>query len=715
VKVRVRCASAALLLALVGATASAEIRFPGPLPLPAGKEGFRLDSPVRLSAETLSYDEQTGVAVAEGKVELALGNRTMRADRIRYDSTTGEADLSGKVHYKDADEEFAFDRITINLDSETGVLYNGTIRIATNSYLISSEKLEKTGKQSFLIEKGVLTTCPCDPEPDWKFEVRKARVVLDEYAKAKDITFRIRGVPVLWLPYGAFPVKLTRQSGLLMPSFSSGKSTGYTLSLPLYWAINRWSDATITMDAMSKRGYRPEIEYRFSLNRESEGAVRGTIFHDKATDDSRWRLYGENVYRSGAWTANGKLELPSDDRYYLDLVDADFLRSARTARSTGFVGRTTENTAQEAHVTWNRDLQELPVDNTVQRLPEYTLTILPRSTPFEGVEFSGEFAGTRFHRKDAPEELRGRGAAGISRTFGLHPSIHLAPFLFVDALADRRDASPGGSRDSGRVVPGAGANLTVDARKDYGGSVGPRVHAVRTSLGYRYVPKVRQDDIPLTDQWSRLAPQSQFALTVSQRLLGLDNGTSPRELASLTLEWAYDPSGKESARTPYVDPLSPFVRTFRDQIDTVAGRPSRGTEAFSDVYANLLLAPSGAWKFRGETLFDPVYARVILGAVSGEWRRDDDNRVLAEYRISRDLAEDVHGLAFWRPFRFLRLQGQTNYSIRNRALIDGSAGLTLFPRSDCWTLGFVAERKSNPTDTTLKLTFGLKGIGSIGK
>jgi len=709
-------AAAAILLALVGATAFAEVRLPGTLPLPLGKDGFRLDSPVRLSAETLSYDEKTGVALAEGKVELGLGNRTMRADRIRYDSVTGEADLSGKVHYKDADEEFAFDRITINLDTETGILYNGTIRITTNSYLISSERLEKTGKQSFLIEKGVLTTCPCDPEPDWKFEVRKARVVLDEYARAKDITFRIRGVPVLWLPYGAFPVKLTRQSGLLMPGFSSGKSTGYTISLPLYWAINRWSDATVTLDAMSKRGYRPEIEYRFSLNRESEGAIRGTTFRDKATDDARWRLYGENVYRSGAWTANGKLEIPSDDTYYLDLVDTELLRSARTARSTGFVGRSGEHSAQEAHVTWNRDLQDLPVDNTVQRFPEYTMTILPRPTPLPGVEISGEFAGTRFTRDDAPDELRGRGAAAVSRTFGLHPSIHLAPFLFFDALGDRRDESPGNTRDSGRVVPGAGANFTVDAGRDFRGTGGKgNVHAIRTSLGYRYVPKVRQDDIPLTDQWSRLAPQRQFALTVSQRILAFDNGTSPGELASLTLEWAYDPSGKDPARTPYVDPLSPFVRTFRDQIDTVAVRPSRGKTAYSDVYANLLLSPKGPWKIHGETLFDPVYSRIILGAVSGEWRRDDDNRVLAEYRISRDLAEDVHGLASWRPIRSLRLQGQTNYSIRNRALIDGSAAVMLFPKSDCWTVGIVVERKTNPSDTTLKLTFGLKGIGSVGK
>ena len=239
------------LLLIVGAVSdvSAEARFPNPSALKElSKPGIRLDAPVRMTADTLSYDEETGVAVAEGNVEVAFGTRTMRADRVRYDSTTGEADLSGKVRYKDADEEFAFDRITINLDSETGVLYNGTIRISSSNYLIASQKIEKTGKSSFLIEKGTLTTCPCDPEPDWKFEVRRARVTLDKYAVGKDITFRVRGVPVLWVPWGAFPVKMTRQSGLLLPNFSSNRSRGYSLQVPYYQVINRWSDATVTFD-----------------------------------------------------------------------------------------------------------------------------------------------------------------------------------------------------------------------------------------------------------------------------------------------------------------------------------------------------------------------------------------------------------------------------------------------------------------------------------
>jgi LPS-assembly protein len=714
---RLRRVVIGLLLIVAGvADVSAEVRLPLPSPLKGlSKQGIRLDAPVQMTADTLSYDEETGVAVAEGNVELAFGTRTMRADRIRYDSATGEADLSGQVRYKDADEEFAFDRITINLDSETGVLYNGTIRISSSNYLIASRKIEKTGKSSFLIEKGMLTTCPCDPEPDWKFEVRRARVTLDQYAIGKDITFRIRGVPVLWLPWGAFPVKMTRQSGLLIPNFSSNQSRGYTLQVPYYQVINRWSDATVTLDVMSRRGYRPEAEYRFVLNRESEGALRATVFRDRVDHLNRARYYGENIFRSGPFTANALLEVPSDPRYYLDLVDLDALRSLRHARSEGFASAAGAHSEHAISILWNKDLQEIPgPDNTAQRMPEYTMTLLPAGIPTVGIDLSGEVSATRFQRRDGFDELRARGFGEVSRAIPLYRSFTLAPYLFADVLGTRFEPSPGGgSSDRGRFVPGGGATLSADARRDFPGRA--LVHTAGASAGYRYVPKIRQDDFPATDRWSRLAPQSQFLFTLSQRLLGVKDGAAPKEFLSFHIEWAYDLGGNETSGSPYVDSLAPYVRALRDQIDTGAGRPPKKNDAPSDVYAKVALAPIDRWRFQGEVLFDPVENLFTVGAVSGEYKKDDDHRFLAEYRLSRDLAEDVRGSFAWRLMRWLRLQAQASYSMRNGYLSEGAVEVSVFPRSDCWSVGFTAERKTQPEDTSVKLSFGLKGIGSVGK
>jgi lipopolysaccharide assembly outer membrane protein LptD (OstA) len=126
------------------------------------------------------------------------------------------------------------------------------------------------------------------------------------------------------------------------------------------------------------------------------------------------------------------------------------------------------------------------------------------------------------------------------------------------------------------------------------------------------------------------------------------------------------------------------------------------------------LNPIDRWRFQGEALFDPVENSFTVGAVGGEYKKDDDHRFLAEYRLSRDLAEDVRGTYAWRLLRWLRLQAQVDYSVRNGYLSEGGVGMTVYPRSDCWNVGFTVDRKTQPDDTTVKLTFGLKGIGSVG-
>jgi len=674
-----------------------------------------LGVPVSLNADSLTYDDNTGVAYAEGNVEIGFGNRSIRADRIRYDSRSGEAELTGRVHYKDAGDEFSFDRIVLNIDSELGVLYNGTIRLSNNNYQISSEKFEKTGSRTFQVQKGTLTTCPCDPEPDWKFEVRRSQVTMDGYAIGKDVMFKVRGVPVFWLPWAAFPVKLTRQSGFLMPSFSRGGSKGFSFQLPYYWAINRWSDATVTLEEMSRRGVRPEVEYRYVLNPTSEGEARASVYNDKKTGRDRYRFYGSNKYRSGgSWTTNAKWDLASDDLYYLDLVDEDILRTGRHVPSRGFLAYGSGQSVGSMSAVYVNDVQGTPDDNTIQRLPEFSLTFLPRMFGRQAVEAGGEMSATYFYRRTGDRELRGRGTAEVSRTFTLYPSVTLTPFLSVDLLGSYPVSDGTGIGKGGRILPGGGGKLEADFRRNFERGAATRlIHAVQTTTAFRWIPAVDQKDIPLTDDWSRVGEQQQFTFSVSQRLLRVDNVAGPYELAFLAVEWALDVGDRKPTGSPYIDPLSPFVRSLRDQIDLAAGRPT-GQHAASDIYTRFQVRPAPKWIVSGETLFDAEGGRFTSAVFGGEWKESEESRALLEYRRSRDLAEDVHGLFALRLHRILGMKTNLYYSVRNQQLTEGTATFTLHPRSDCWSVGLETSRKTKPDETSYKLLFSLKGIGTIG-
>lgn len=674
-----------------------------------------LGAPVTLNADSLTYDDDTGVALAEGNVELGFGNRSMRADRIRYDSRSGEAELTGRVHYKDAGDEFSFDRIVLNLATELGVLYNGTIRLATNNYQISSERFEKTGEKTFQVRKGTLTTCPCDPEPDWKFEVRRTRVTIDGYAVGKDVTFKIRGVPVLWLPWAAFPVKLTRQSGFLMPSFYHGRTKGYAFTLPYYWAISRWSDATLSIEQMSRRGTRPEVEFRYVLSPTSQGEVNASIYHDKQTGQDRYRFNGSNSYREGAVTSNADWDLASDDQYYLDLVEEDILRTGRHVPSRGFLAYGGEQGLGAMSAVYVKDVQGTPDDNTVQRLPEVSMTFLPRTFGKTAIDAAGEARATYFYRRAGDRELQGRGYGEVSRTFTLYPSVTITPYLSIDLLGTYPASNEPGIERRGRILPGGGGRMEADFRRSFERGPGSRmVHAVQTNTSFRWIPSADQQDIPLVDEWSRVGEQQQFTFSVTQRLLRVDNVTGPYELAFLAVEWALDVGGRKPTGSPYIDPLSPFVRSLREQIDLAAGRSAVQREAASDIYTRFRVRPAPKWTLSGETLFDAGDGRFTTAALGGEWKQSEENRALVEYRRSHELAEDIHGLFAARLHRVLGVKTDMNYSLKNKELTEGTATLTLHPRSDCWSVGLVTGRRTRPEETSYKLIFSLKGIGGIG-
>jgi len=679
-------------------------------------EGLPLDAPVTLSADTVSFDEETGVALAEGNVEVGFGTRTIKADRIRYDMKSGDAEFVGRVHYEQDGDEFSFDRIALNIKTELGAMYNGRIRIRSNNYQISSEVMEKTGERSFFLRKGELTTCPCDPEPDWKFGVGKTNVTLDGYAFARNVTFRIRDVPVLWFPWAAFPVKLSRQSGFLLPSFSQSTSRGYAIQLPYYWAINRWSDATLTMDAMTKRGFRPEAEYRFVLNPSSEGAIRGTQFYDKETKDTRYRYYGENRFRySEHFSTNARWDIPSDDQYYVDLVDEDILRTARYVPSRGFGAWKGSGDSQALSVVWVEDLQGTPDDNTVQRLPEYTGTMLPISLGKSGIAVGGEAQATYFYRREGDQQVRGRGDVEISRAFPLYPSVFFTPFLSLDFLGSAPTKDETGTQNGGRVVPNAGATLELDFRGEFRGKEDRQlVHIISPVVEFRWVPDVDQSEIPIYDMWDRVRPQQQVLLSLYQRLLRIGGRGGPSEVANLELSWAYEAGDRDPSESPYVDPLSPFVRTLRDQIDIAIGGQKREELRSSDIYGRLGVVPAPHWRLFGEVLFDPSEDQVTTAWVGGEWRADEKNRVLLEFRSTRTLSEDVHAVAKFRPLRLMGLETSANYSIKNGELTEGQAKVTLYPRSECWSVGFVVNRSTRPDETSFRLNFGLSGIGTIG-
>ena len=56
---------------------------------------------------------------------------------------------------------------------------------------------------------------------------KSVHVTKDGYGVTDDAVFRVKDIPIMYLPKAFFPVKTSRQSGLLTPSVGYGQEDGF--------------------------------------------------------------------------------------------------------------------------------------------------------------------------------------------------------------------------------------------------------------------------------------------------------------------------------------------------------------------------------------------------------------------------------------------------------------------------------------------------------
>ncbi len=153
-----------------------------------------------------------------------------------------------------------------------------------------------------MVTGGTVTTCEL-PKPKWQFAARKIVVDVGKDAKIYHSTFRIHGVPVLYLPFATHPVEQNRQSGFLIPSLGNSSRKGTFFGESVYWAMSRSMDATLGAQYFSSRGWAPQGEFRVRPSESSfldlsfYGVLdRGFGFNDADQGGANVRLNAESSF-----------------------------------------------------------------------------------------------------------------------------------------------------------------------------------------------------------------------------------------------------------------------------------------------------------------------------------------------------------------------------------------------------------------------------------
>ncbi|MBS1851295.1 MAG: LPS-assembly protein LptD [Acidobacteria bacterium] len=256
-----------------------------------------------------SQEKDGMVFKLHGHAEIHYGLYVLYADEVTYNSETRDATVEGHVVLDGGlnDEHVEASRGAYNFRTQVGRFEHvlGTVGIrntrgrstltSANPFVFTGKVVEKTGPDHYRVFDGTITTCEL-PHPKWEFNARKTVVDVGGNATIYNSTFRIRGVPILYLPFATHPVQReVRKTGFLIPNFGRSSRKGTILGESVYWAINRTMDLTAGAEYYSMRGWAPQGEFRA---RPSEGTYIDLNYFavvDKGFGNPRVDQGGANV------------------------------------------------------------------------------------------------------------------------------------------------------------------------------------------------------------------------------------------------------------------------------------------------------------------------------------------------------------------------------------------------------------------------------------
>jgi len=289
-------------------------------------------APAVISADRLSYDEELGLVVASGHVEISQNDRILLADTVTYNQRTDTVTASGHVSLLDPTGNVAFaNYFELTGGLKDGVAQNFRLLMQDNSRFAATGARRTGGGTLTEMAKGVFS--PCDlckdnPENPPLWQIKANKIIHDNIEHEiyyEDADLEMYGIPVAYTPYLSTPdPTVKRRSGFLIPTYGSSPQIGYLAKIPYFWAIEPDKDLTIAPVFATDANPVFDAEYR---QRWGNGklSLEGSITDASALNESgnskpgnqiKGHVRGQGVFNIDEnWRTGFNVERETDDTY----------------------------------------------------------------------------------------------------------------------------------------------------------------------------------------------------------------------------------------------------------------------------------------------------------------------------------------------------------------------------------------------------------------
>jgi LPS-assembly protein len=588
---------------------------------------------------------------ADGDVDIHYGGMRLRADHAQYDADTGEARISGHVRYDTDTQSLEAREGVYNMKTGKGVFHqvkgavravrlpNHNVLVSQNPFSFSAREVRRTGETTYEIYRAWVTVCPPD-RPKWKFYTRHGTIHVEKNARLQDATFRLMGVPILYLPFASVPVgQHLRQSGFLAPEIGQSTLKGFVIGDAFYWAPVDWFDATVNGENYSRRG--PAL---IGDARAKPADNFSASFHFFGVDDRGLPGPGGVRMPQGGHESETKLDaqLPHGWRAVADVNTLSSL-TFRLAFASTYADAVNAEVASTAFLTNNFDGFSLnfaanSYKNYFSATPETSVEL--RTAPevrFDSVDIApwkwpvylGIDASEGGARRQDPAlstpsfVQRTEIAPRVTVPLGWQPWFGLTA-SFAGRITRYGAQEVGGSAVESSLVEKT-AEVTVDLRppsfeRIWGEGDSRWKHVIEPDVVYRYVTGINDfGGILRFDENDTLTDTNEVEYSLTQRLFhGTPSGTD--EIVSLRLAQKY-----------YIDPtfggaLVPGQRNVFQAVDSLSPFAfADGFRHFSPLNGELSVEPGGRYEAELIADYDTQKNTLLALGTLAKWKPYKDS------------------------------------------------------------------------------------------
>ena len=636
----------------------------------------------------------------------------VEADWIEFNDKTKQLTAGDRVQFTRAGELLNGGQLSFNVDTETGTLTDVSGQV--EGYFLKAGEYERLPDGQWRLLKLSATACPGDC-PKWGFTFQEALVTPGKEFTGRNLTFRVRNVPILWFPKLTIPSGARdRASGFLMPGTANSTTKGRSVRVAYFWAMNRSYDVTFTGEYFSKRGPTGTIDFHatpnaatridvsefFAIDRKHQGGQRTHI--------SALSSFGKN------WRGVANVDITSNFEFRQVFEEGFNVISSPIERSIGFL--TKNGPRSSLNILYNRSAIFFPGQSVVMRkFPSVDFQMPSRSIGGRiPVYFTFDGGFTGMARRDSQINT-----PAFMQRVDLHPSIEI-PVLKSALLTWSHRIGVRDTLYTHSLNPGVGQQTLNRGVFDYTMSVtGPQLernfgawkHVFEPTLEYRNVTGVdRFRQTIVVDETDLVTNTNEIEYGVTNRLY------SNRELLTwrIAQKMYFDPSfggallaGRRNALDPLMD-LTGFA--FSD------GLPRR----FSPVVSTLRLATTPQTSTDVEVDYDPQRHEFrSAGIIGGITRSSLKSSVGYFFNKRTEIQEPNNQL---RALVSVGSQVRRGFSAGfgfsydlHRSIFQGSVGQVYY-NAECWGLSFELYQVDLGArrEVGWRISLSLKNLGTFG-